>query len=61
MRRVALLLYVLAAGCHRGGGAATDDQEMATPEQHPDEHAAMDEKRAAGVWSEIADCDGGSV
>ena len=41
MRRVALLLYVLAAGCHRSGGAATDDQEMATPEQHPDEHAAM--------------------
>src|SRR5436309_6814576 len=41
MRRVALLLYVLAAGCHRGGGSATDDQEMATPEQHPDEHAAM--------------------
>src|SRR2546427_12080908 len=41
MRRVALLLYVLAAGCHRGGGAATDDQDMTTPEQHPDEHAAM--------------------
>src|SRR2546422_2677692 len=36
-----LLLYVLAAGCHRGGGSATDEQEMATPEQHPDEHAAM--------------------
>lgn len=40
MRRVALLLYVLVAGCHRGS-AATDDQDMATPEQHPDEHAAM--------------------
>jgi hypothetical protein len=40
VRRLALLLYVLVAGCHRGG-AATDDQDMATPEQHPDEHAAM--------------------
>ena len=40
MRHAVLLLYVLVAGCHRGG-AATDDQEMATPEQHPDEHAAM--------------------
>src|SRR5947199_9583055 len=41
MRYAVLLLYVLTAGCHRGGGSATDDQEMATPEQHPDEHAAM--------------------
>ncbi len=41
MRQVALLLYVLVAGCHRGGGVATaDDQDMAAPEQHPDEHAA---------------------
>ena len=41
MRYALLLLYVVAAGCHRGGGApATDDQAM-TPEQHPDEHAAM--------------------
>ncbi len=40
MRRVVLLLYVLAAGCHRSGGAV-DDQDMAAPEQHPDEHAAM--------------------
>lgn len=40
MRYAVLLLYVFAAGCHRGS-AATDDQEMATPEQHPDEHAAM--------------------
>jgi hypothetical protein len=40
MRHAVLLLYALVAGCHRGG-AATDDQEMATPEQHPDEHAAM--------------------
>src|SRR2546422_4462562 len=49
-----LLLYVLAAGCHRGGGSATDEQEMATPEQHPDEHAAMaaDHAMAGMVRSE---------
>src|SRR3989454_8416615 len=40
MRPVALLLYVLVTGCHRGG-AVSDDQDMTTPEQHPDEHAAM--------------------
>ena len=49
MRRIAFLLYVLVAGCHRAGpqGAATngtgtgDDPEMAAPEQHPDEQAAI--------------------
>src|SRR4051812_30047997 len=42
MRRVALLLYVLVVGCHRNGGAAaSDDQDLATPEQHPDEHVGM--------------------
>jgi len=53
MRGVVLLLYVLAAGCHRGGAAGNaDDQEMATPEQHPDEHAAMAAEHAmAGMVS----------
>src|SRR5437667_12555313 len=54
MRHAVLLLYVLAAGCHRGGGggAAPDDQDMATPEQHPDEHAAMAAEHAmAGMVS----------
>src|SRR5882724_12025127 len=45
MRRIALLLYVLVAACHRGSGGSgastADDQDMAAPEQHPDEHAAM--------------------
>src|SRR5262245_25986986 len=45
MRRAAFLLYVLLAGCHRGRAdgtaAAGADQQMATPEQDPDEHAAM--------------------
>ena len=51
MRRLGLLLYVLAAGCHRGG-AATDDQDMATPEQHPDEHVATAAEHAmAGMVS----------
>jgi len=53
MRRVALLLYVLAIGCHRSretvGG---DEQDMATPEQHPDEHAALAaEHEMAGMVS----------
>jgi len=54
MRRAAFLLYVLVAACHRGGGAAgaADDQEMAAPEQHPDEHAAMAAEHAmAGMVS----------
>src|SRR5438034_235226 len=54
MRHAVLLLYVLAAGCHRGGGgsAAPDDQDVATPEQHPDEHAAMAAEHAmAGMVS----------
>jgi hypothetical protein len=55
MRRVALLLYalVLPAGCHRSGAAsAGDDQEMAAPEQHPDEHATMAaEHQMAGMVS----------
>jgi len=53
MRRVVLLLYVLAAA-YRGGGAAAsaDDQEMAAPEQHPDEHVAMAaEHEMAGMVS----------
>ena len=50
MRHAVLLLYVLAAGCHRrgGGSAAPDDQDMATPEQHPDEHAVMAAEHAMG-------------
>ena len=45
------LLYVLAAGCHRSA-AVSDDQDMATPEQHPDEHAAMAAEHAmAGMVS----------
>ncbi len=53
MRRVAFLLYALVAGCHRGGGtAAADDQDMATPEQHPDEHAGVAAEQAmAGMVS----------
>jgi hypothetical protein len=53
MRRVALLLYVLVAGCHRASSAsAADDQDMATPEQHPDDHAAMAAEHAmAGMVS----------
>src|SRR5438034_8502723 len=51
MRRLVFLLYVLAAGCHRSG-AAPDDQDVATPEQHPDEHAAMAAEHAmAGMVS----------
>jgi hypothetical protein len=42
MRAARLLLCIWMGACHRGdGGGATQDQEMATPEQHPDEHAAM--------------------
>ncbi len=53
MRRVAFLLYALVAGCHRGGGtAAVDDQDMAAPEQHPDEHAGVAAEQAmAGMVS----------
>ena len=53
MRRVALLLYVLLAGCHRASSAsAADEQDMATPEQHPDDHAAMAAEHAmAGMIS----------
>src|SRR6185503_17620400 len=42
MRAARLLLCLWMGACHRGdGGGAAQDQEMATPEQHPDEHAAM--------------------
>ncbi len=53
MRRIAFLLYVLVAACHRGSGASTaDDQDMAAPEQHADEHAAMAAEHAmAGMVS----------
>ena len=54
MRRIAFLLYVLVASCHRGGGGAgaADDQELSAPEQHPDEHAAMAAEHAmAGMVS----------
>ncbi|HYT84302.1 MAG TPA: hypothetical protein VEK77_09935 [Gemmatimonadales bacterium] len=52
MRRVAFLLYVLAVGC-RGNAAAADEQDMAAPEQHPDEHAAAAAERAmAGMVAE---------
>jgi hypothetical protein len=40
MRRLTVLLYVLALGCRRNAGA-TDDQDLATPEQHPDEDAGV--------------------
>jgi hypothetical protein len=50
MRHISLILVVLLGGCHRG--AASDDQDLATPEQHPDEHAAMAAEHAmAGVVS----------
>src|SRR5437870_1939006 len=53
MRCAALLLYVLVTACHRGAGSMpADDQEMAAPEQHPDEHAAMAAEHAmAGMVS----------
>src|SRR5436309_6827106 len=53
MRRAALLLYVLVSACHRNAGSVpVDDQEMAAPEQHPDEHAAMAAEHAmAGMVS----------
>lgn len=53
MRRFALLLYVLLIGCHRGSSAtAAEDQDVAAPEQHPDEHAAMAAEHAmAGMVS----------
>src|SRR5262245_31182803 len=51
MRSLALLLYALVLGCRANAGA-TDDQDMATPEQHPDEHAAMAAEHAmAGMVS----------
>lgn len=51
-RRTALLLYVLVAACHRGGARPGDDPDMAAPEQHPDEHAAMAAEHAmAGTVS----------
>ena len=51
MRRVAFLLYVLAVGC-RGNAAAADEQDMAAPEQHPDEHAGLAaEQEMAGMVS----------
>src|SRR5690349_22395669 len=49
MRRAVFLLYALILACHRAtpgaagagaGAGAADDQDMATPEQHPDEQAA---------------------
>lgn len=40
MRRVALLLYLLAAGCHRDGGAEPMDAQEMAPAQHADDHAA---------------------
>src|SRR6266516_3770821 len=53
MRCAALLLYVLVTACHRGAGSMpADDQEMAAPEQHPDEHVAMAAEHAmAGMVS----------
>ncbi len=53
MLRAALLLYVLVSACHRNAGSVpVDDQEMAAPEQHPDEHAAMAAEHAmAGMVS----------
>src|SRR5438046_2375898 len=53
MRHAVLLLYVLAAGCHRGGGGgAPSDKDLAAPEQHPAEHAAMAAEHAmAGMVS----------
>src|SRR5438046_3190590 len=42
MQRAALLQYVLVTACHRNAGSVpVDDQEVAAPEQHPDEHVAM--------------------
>src|SRR5438094_9826042 len=53
MQRAALLQYVLVTACHRNAGSVpVDDQEVAAPEQHPDEHAAMAAEHAmAGMVS----------
>jgi hypothetical protein len=53
MRRVAFLLYVLALGCRGNAGAGGDEQEMAAPEEHPDNHAAAAAEHAmAGTVAE---------
>jgi hypothetical protein len=52
MRRAALLLYALLVACHRGSGSGAEEQDVATPEQHPDQHAAMAAEHAmAGMVS----------
>lgn len=53
MRRAALLLYALALGCRSGAGGAGDDQDMAAPAEHPDNHAAAAAEHAmAGMAAE---------
>lgn len=55
MRRVAFLLYALSLGCrgNAGGGAGGDEQEMAAPGEHPDNHAAAAAEHAmAGTVAE---------
>lgn len=52
MRRVAFLLYALTLGC-RGNAGAVDDQDMAAPAEHPDDHAAAAAEQAmAGMAAE---------
>ncbi len=48
MRRLFLLLYVMALGCRARAGAATDEPEMATPAEHPDDQAAAAAEHAMG-------------
>jgi hypothetical protein len=46
MRRLPLLLYALTLACHGNQGASSEEQDMAAPEQHPDDHAAAAAERA---------------
>lgn len=46
MTRAALLLYALVLGCRANAGAEADDQDIATPAEHPDHHAATEAEHA---------------
>ncbi len=53
MRVLSLLLYALVLACRSNAGAASDEQDVAAPEQDPDEHtAAAAEHAMAGTVAE---------
>jgi hypothetical protein len=53
MQRLLLLLYVIVLGCRGRAGAPTDEPELATPAEHPDDHAtAAAEHAMAGMVAE---------